>query len=252
MSPERSTSGFPVTIRNLFKRSAGARLAAVGVASVLALMLVVGVGAAPSPVDPVAGALGLGGDHGSAVSGAVQDARESLEDGEDVGPAVSEAACTAAHDRTTLPESAQNAPGQQDREPKDCTQPSNVEEDDGEDTAEADAGNETEVQGDTTNHGSAVSQAVHEAKAAAQEAGENVGPAVSEAACTAAHDRTTLPEGAQNAPGQQGRETKDCTHPSNADDGEAGPDLASNSNNNGGSQGHGQQSAPGQLKKKNP
>ncbi len=68
---------------------------------------------------------------------------------------------------------------------------------------------------ETPNHGQSVSQAVHTAIAGSTP-GEDRGSAVSEAACTAAHDRSTLPEGAQNAPGQDGRTPKDCTHP-NAD-----------------------------------
>ena len=65
------------------------------------------------------------------------------------------------------------------------------------------------------NHGSDVSESVHEA-IEATEPGPERGIAVSEAACEAAHDMSTLPEGAQNAPGQEGREPKDCAHP-NAD-----------------------------------
>ena len=45
------------------------------------------------------------------------------------------------------------------------------------------------------NHGQAVSAAVH--------AAQDAGTPVNEAATEAAHDRSTLPEGAQNAPGQQ-------------------------------------------------
>jgi hypothetical protein len=67
----------------------------------------------------------------------------------------------------------------------------------------------------TPAHGGAVSQAVHDAIASSTP-GPGRGIAVSEAACAAAHDRSTLPEGAQNAPGQQDREPKDCAHP-NAD-----------------------------------
>ena len=64
-------------------------------------------------------------------------------------------------------------------------------------------------------HGGAVSDAVHDAQATATP-GPGRGQAVSEAACEEAHDRSTLPEGAQAAPGQEGRSPKDCTHP-NAD-----------------------------------
>jgi hypothetical protein len=251
MSPERAVSAFQLNIRSLFKRFGTVKLVAAGGATVLALTFAVGAGAAPSPLDPVAEALGLGGEHGTTVSQAVHDAKTAAnEAGDPVGPAVSEAACTAAHDRTTLPQGAQDAQGQLDREPKDCTHPSNVEQEDGEDGEEEVAeANETELEDEVaaSNHGAAVSQAVHEAKTAAKEAGEKVGPAVSEAACTAAHDRSTLPEGAQNAPGQEGREPKDCTHPSNAVDGEEESEAISDVA--GESKAHGKQSAPGQLKK---
>ena len=100
-----------------------------GAAVAVALAVAVGVGAAPSPIAPVSEVLGFNGEHGQTVSQAVEDAKASVEEGDKIGPAVSEAACTAAHDRTTLPEGAQNAPGQQDREEKDCTHPSNTEDD---------------------------------------------------------------------------------------------------------------------------
>jgi hypothetical protein len=68
-------------------------------------------------------------------------------------------------------------------------------------TGTAIAGASTPVAtGTPRNHGQAVSQAVHEA----QENGDPVGPA----ACAAAHDASTLPENAQNAPGHQ--KEKDC------------------------------------------
>ncbi|HEU0073945.1 MAG TPA: hypothetical protein VFS30_08025 [Dehalococcoidia bacterium] len=247
MSQERPAPAFLLKIRNLLKRFGAARLVAAGGATVFALTLAVGAGAAPSPVDPFAEVLGLGGAHGAAVSDAVHDAKVTAnEAGDPVGPAVSTAACLAAHDRGTLPPGAQNAPGQQDREPKDCT---SDDEEDGEDMEEdaADADEaETEDAGEGSGHGAAVSQAVHDARANLED-GEKVGPAVSEAACMAAHDRTTLPEGAQNAHGQVGREPKDCTHPSNAEDGE--DESSSNSDTAGESNGHGKQTAPGQLKK---
>jgi len=107
----------------------------------------------------------------------------------------------------------------------------------------------------TPTHGQSVSQAVHDAIASSTP-GPDRGIAVSEAACTAAHDRSTLPEGAQNAPGQQDREPKDCTHP-NADgtpgNGKAQPTAAPEGATPGASgpshsdqgQGHGQSGNPG-------
>jgi hypothetical protein len=70
---------------------------------------------------------------------------------------------------------------------------------------------------DVKNHGSDVSQKVHDAIASTTP-GPGRGIAVSQAACEAAHDRTTLPTPAQNAPGQKDRTPKPelCVHP-NAD-----------------------------------
>jgi hypothetical protein len=221
------------------------RLAAAAAIATAFAIAVIGAGAAPVGPTPLSDVLGVTGEHGTAVSDAVHQAKEDLEEGDKVGPAVSEAACEAAHDRSTLPEGAQNAPGQQDREPKDCTHPSNAEsDDDGEDgAAGGDEEAAAEEEGDEElNHGQAVSQAVREAKEGLEE-GDKVGPAVSEAACEAAHDRSTLPEGAQNAPGQQDREPKDCTHPSNAGSDEEGEEEQSATAE------HGKASAPGQQKK---
>jgi hypothetical protein len=77
-------------------------------------------------------------------------------------------------------------------------------------------------------HGRSVSDAVHEAIEGTS-AGPERGEAVSAAACEAAHDRSTLPQGAQDAPGQEDKETKDCSKsnekPDNASEraNEAGP-----------------------------
>jgi hypothetical protein len=248
-------------IQGLVGRVGGVKVLVTGGAAVLALGLAVGAGAAPSPFTPVAEVLGLSGEHGAAVSEAVAEAKASLEDGDKVGPAVSEAACTAAHDRSTLPNF--DADAEDDGEDaKDCTHPSNqeaIQEDSDADTdgevldeevlaedVEAVDGEEDEP----ANHGAAVSQAVHDAKASLED-GEKVGPAVSEAACTAAHDRTTLPDGAQNAPGQdKDHPEKDCTHPSNADD-QGGEEVNADSDqaSDAGTNSHGKASAPGQLKK---
>lgn len=248
--PSERTPAIPDNIRKLFQRFGGAKLIAAGGATVFALALAVGAGAAPSPFQPVSEVLGLGGDHGAAVSEAVHEAQTTANDaGDPVGPAVSEAACTAAHDRSTLPGNAPLVPpGQADKDAKDCTHPSNVEEIlDSSDEDEVVAEEAIEPLADEElNHGQTVSQAVHDAKANLED-GEKVGPAVSEAACTAAHDRSTLPEGAQNAPGQEGREPKDCTHPSNADDGEEEPAVTSETES--GANGHGKETAPGQIKK---
>jgi hypothetical protein len=197
--------------------TARSRLLGLGVVAAAVLFTSVAVGASPLDVSPLTEVL-RANDHGRAVSEAVQEAKESLEEGQELGPAVSEAACTAAHDRTTLPDGAQNAPGQAGREPKDCTHPSNAEDEetDSDDAAAAEDAEAADTEDGATNHGQSVSDAVHAAKDDLED-GEKTGPAVSEAACTAAHDRTTLPEGAQNAPGQAEREPKDCTHPSNAD-----------------------------------
>jgi len=58
-------------------------------------------------------------------------------------------------------------------------------------------------------HGQSVSDAVHEAIQNTPPGPER-GRAISEAACGAAHNRLTLPPGAQAAPGQQGQPQKQC------------------------------------------
>ncbi|HLF75870.1 MAG TPA: hypothetical protein VJB57_00120 [Dehalococcoidia bacterium] len=111
------------------------------VAAVAALTLLaagaVGAGAAgganvPGPVNDVLSKVGISNDaqspqstdnHGSAVSDGVHQAIATTTPGPERGVAVSEAACEAAHDRSTLPQGAQDAPGQADKEPKDCTHP---------------------------------------------------------------------------------------------------------------------------------
>jgi hypothetical protein len=238
------------------KQARQVKLFSGGIAAALFVATFIGAGAAPVGPSFFTETLGLS-DHGATVSQAVHDAMATLEEGEEVGPSVSEAACTAAHDRTTLPQGAQNAPGQLDREPKDCKHPSNavIEAepiDETEDVAEdepVDETGEVATQSEHATHGQAVSQAVHDAKANLQE-GEKVGPAVSEAACTAAHDRTTLPLGSQNAPGQQGREPKDCTHPSNKTAaGESEEEDSESEAETAGVSQKGKASAPGQQKK---
>jgi hypothetical protein len=64
----------------------------------------------------------IGGvNHGNYVSDAVKDAKDGTPPGPERGEAVSSAACEAAHDRSTLPQSAQDAPGQADKDAKDCS-----------------------------------------------------------------------------------------------------------------------------------
>jgi len=259
------------TARDLLRRTGGAKAAAAGAGVFLALAVAVGAGAAPSPIAPFSEVLGLGGEHGAAVSEAVHEAKEAAlagdEEGEEddetlalkIGAAVSEAACMAAHDRSTLPPGAQNAPGQnkdEERPEKDCTHPSNQESEEEEEASEEEIEPSVEELEDLTeeefeNHGAAVSNAVHEAKESLEE-GEKVGPAVSEAACMAAHDRSTLPQGAQDAPGQNNEEErpeKDCTHPSNAGEDGEGEEELSESESSSGPNGRGRESAPGQQKK---
>jgi hypothetical protein len=59
--------------------------------------------------------------HGGEVSEAVHEAQEGTPPGPERGQAVSTAACEAAHDRSTLPDGAQDAPGQEDKDVKDCS-----------------------------------------------------------------------------------------------------------------------------------
>ena len=78
----------------------------------------------------------------------------------------------------------------------------------------------SEVLGLGGERGAAVSQAAHDAKAEAKEAGENVGAAVSTAVCEALKNTDDLPEPARDAPGHVNQEERDCTHPSDAEDSE--------------------------------
>ena len=193
-----------------------------------AIFVVAAAGAAAasgngSPLNNVLGSVGLSqssDNHGSHVSDAVHQAIATATPGPGFGQAVSEAACTAAHDRTTLPSGAQNAPGQQNAA-SDCgtptpeaaviTGPSPSPSPSPSASASASAPTvATATASATPNHGESVSSAVHDAIASTTPGPER-GQAVSEAACTAAHDRTTLPQGAQDAPGQQGKTPKDCT-----------------------------------------
>lgn len=110
-------------IRNLLQGRALAGLAALGIIAFGA----VGAGASGAatesgPLNDVLSHVGVveKSDHGSAVRDAVHEAKETTPPGPERGRAVSEAACTAAHDRSTLPAGAQNAPGQEGRDPKDC------------------------------------------------------------------------------------------------------------------------------------
>ena len=219
---------------SMWQRFFAKRATVLAAAAGMLVMGTVGVSAATGspvgqPVSDVFGTLGIGDNHGQDVQEKVHDAIASSTPGAGRGEAVSEAACLAAHDRSTLPEGAQNAPGQQDKDPKDCgtatPEPSVSPAADATSTPEATS---------TPNHGQSVSKAVHDAIASTTPGPER-GEAVSEAACTAAHDGSTLPGGAQNAPGQADREAKDCTHPSNAgDDGEdEGEDEGQSGNSNG-------------------
>jgi hypothetical protein len=240
-SPELRNSGRRLLLSSLsqirggtpmWQRIVSNKTAAIAAAAALFVLGTVGAGAATG--------------HGEAVSEAVHKAKEWAlgEDGDGrVGPAVSEAACEAAHNSGTLPDGAQDAPGhnKDPEDQKDCTHPSNAEaeEDDGE-SGDDENGNEDEPK----NHGDAVSDAVHDAKdeALGEDGDGRVGPAVSEAACEAAHGKETLPDGAKDAPGhnKDPEKQKDCTHPSNAGEDAGGAENGS---------GHGKESAPGQQKK---
>jgi hypothetical protein len=198
----------------LLQRLITNRAAALTAAATLFALGAVGAGAATgspftAPINDVLENVGIGGDHGEDVSEKVHDAIENTAPGPERGKAVSEAACEAAHNRETLPEGAQNAPGQEGKDAKECGEDEEVEE------PESDEPAEPLEEDDNGNHGQNVSEKVHDA-IENTDPGPERGHAVSEAACEAAHDRTTLPQGAQNAPGKQNKPDKpekDCTHP---------------------------------------
>ena len=199
-------------------------VAAAAVATAFAIT-VIGAGAAPVGPTPLSDVLGVTGEHGAAVSDAVHQAKDDLEEGAKVGPAVSEAACTEAHNRDTLPDSANQDPGPEDKADKECIHPSNAESDEetsGDEPAATDEAATEDTVDEESNHGQLVSKAVHEAKENLAD-GEKVGPAVSEAACEAAHSTAGLPENAAAAHNEH-KPAKDCTHPSNATDEETTSD----------------------------
>ena len=179
---------------------------------------------APAPPEPAAD------NHGTGVSDKVHSAVETATPGAVVG----QVACEAAHDRSTLPGPAQN-PGQSGDKTSDCSQAGGVTPTPPVSTALSDNVQPTAVS--TPNHGQSVSSAVHDAIATSTP-GPQRGEAASEAACTAAHDRSTLPAGAQNANPQD--ETHDCTHPNS--DGTPGN---SNGSNNSNGTGHGNENGNG-------
>jgi hypothetical protein len=76
-----------------------------------------GLGPAPRAAD-VLESMGV---HGRSVSNDVHEAIDGTSPGPGRGEAVSTAACEAAHDRSTLPQGAQDAPGQGDKDTKDCS-----------------------------------------------------------------------------------------------------------------------------------
>jgi hypothetical protein len=187
--------------------------------------------AGSSPVNDVLGTIGFahtGDNHGQHVSSGVLQAIESSTPGVSHGELVSAAACSAAHDRSTLPSGAQNAPGQQDKTPVACETATSTPTPDASltptptesptptpDASATPTPDASVIPTATLTHGQSVSNAVQDAISSTTPGPER-GQAVSEAACTAAHDRTTLPQGAQDAKGQQNKDPKDCTHP-NAD-----------------------------------
>jgi hypothetical protein len=216
-------------------------VAAAAIATAFAIT-VIGAGAAPVGPTPLSDVLGVTGEHGAAVSDAVRQAKDGLEDGDKVGPAVSEAACTEAHNPDTLPAGAKAA-HEAHKPVKECTHPSNAESDEetsGDEPAATDEAATEDTVDEESNHGQLVSKAVHEAKENLEE-GDKVGPAVSEAACTAAHSNAGLPQNAADAHDEH-KPAKDCTHPSNATSDE---ETTSES----GGAGHGKSgSAPGRNK----
>jgi hypothetical protein len=58
------------------------------------------------------------GEHGASVSDAVREAIDGTDPGPERGQAVAQAACEAAHDRSTLPTPAQQAPGLENKPEK--------------------------------------------------------------------------------------------------------------------------------------
>lgn len=78
-------------------------------------------GFTPGPAHDLLTAVGI--THGESVSNAVKDAEQRVAAGAAGEEAISQAACQAAHDRSTLPPDAQAAPGQQGKGLFDCSRP---------------------------------------------------------------------------------------------------------------------------------
>jgi hypothetical protein len=95
-----------------------------GMLGIGGVLVAASLGASAAGLGPAQRAgevLGSVGAHGSSVSDALQNAIDGTTPGPERGEAVSNAACEAAHDRSTLPQGAQDASGQDDKDAKDCS-----------------------------------------------------------------------------------------------------------------------------------
>jgi hypothetical protein len=92
-----------------------------GIGGVLVAASLAASAAGLGPAQRAGDVLESVGGHGSQVSDAVHEAIDSTSPGPGRGEAVSSAACEAAHDRSALPLGAQDAPGQADKDAKDCS-----------------------------------------------------------------------------------------------------------------------------------
>ncbi len=205
--------GTPLWQRILTKKAAFlAAAAAIFVVGVAGASAATGT-SLPQPVNQVLGTLGLASYHSQDVQQKVQDAIDSTEPGPERGRAVSQAACDAAQNRDNLPEGAMDAPGQDDKDTKDCSEI-------GENSGQGGAV-EPSSQGESSSHRQDGQQKGQNG-IQSTDPGPERGPVVSETACDAAQNGDNLPERAKNAPGRSDKDTKDCTHPS--PEGSSGPE----------------------------
>jgi hypothetical protein len=174
-----------------------------GLLGIGGVLVAASLGASAAGLGPALRAGGvlesMGVSRSGQVSDAVQGAIDGSSPGSERGEAVSAAACEAAHDRSTLPQGAQDAAGQESKEAKDCSK-SNEKSDNAAEQA----------------NGTASAQGVQSTEP---------GPERGSAACTAAmEDPAIRAQAAENAAAQATGQNEPGCHAEDAEDsgGESG------------------------------
>ena len=147
----------------------------------------------PSPLPDVLDSLGVaGGNHGPSVRDAVH---EAIDNDQPVGTAARD----AAKNRCTLPDPAQDAPG---NPAEDCV--------DGEGQPEGEGAGCVPARDRSTLPPTAQDTPRAQCDDSEQGGAPQAGAEDEGAECAEARDRSTLPPSAQNPPGQEGNGPKDC------------------------------------------